>query len=567
MINDCPLDASPNPGAVAVLKISKISLTFSEKGIINYTIGEIQNTPPERSKNMKRPVSVPSAPFVAVILFVCALVFVFPTPSHAGHALIPMTDEYVYLAQSREEIIAAWGGNKEVLILASELAASRKTAVLRFIALPARPTVETSSKEALSRLDALLTGKAPQIGVIVDGRKTNKHAEIGIELISESTVSPRDITVVRIETFEGFERWVTDLMKREGVENPAPRIEQYRAVVTDYLSRNIKYFVFDVVTVGEKKAAVDPLVLRFRADCLFVPFLVSSRTSGMSAVDLYLVAPGSPKAGAVPYCFSPLSYKIPDGIDFSKYPHLLKQYNPLTYPKDHPVSFPVTMPDRVALSPAVAQVIPGWATKARFAAFRYRGDLSGLSADITLTRDDFEDADFETAAEAGKAAGEFGATAPDEKFNILTAIGAGRFPTDGSDPYTAGAAIDGDPSTPYILPRNGEWIIDCSKERKIDGIEIVAAVTKPDIVPSKNRLCLYASDTGEFSGEEKRIDTCVVRSYTSTTGADDPTRYAEKVVLTDRRFSARFLKITYPYSESICNIYLFEVMPWGRKKD
>ena len=262
-----------------------------------------------------------------------------------------------------------------------------------------------------------------------------------------------------------------------------------------------------------------------------------------------------------------MAYTIPDTIDFSKYPNLLKKYNPLTYPADHPASFPVSMTDRVALSPVVAEVIPGWTTKARLTAFKYRGELSGLFTDMSLGRDDFTDADFETAADALKEARDFAAFAPDEKFNVLTAIGAGPFPTGGSDAYTSAAAADGDPSTPYVLPRNGDWIIDLARERKIDGIEIVAAVTKPDIVPSKNRLSLFASDTGEFSGEEKRVDSCVVRSYTSTTGPDDPTRYAERIVLTDRRFSARFLKITYPYSESICNIYLFEVMPWEQRED
>ncbi len=51
------------------------------------------------------------------------------------------------------------------------------------------------------------------------------------------------------------------------------------------------------------------------------------------------------------------------------------------------------------------------------------------------------------------------------------------------------------------------------------------------------------------------------------TEIDDPTRNAERITLTDRRFSARFLKITYPYSESISNLYLFEVIPWGEKED
>lgn len=516
---------------------------------------------------MKSPSSAPAAPFIAALFFVCTLAFFLPTPSYAGHALIPMTDDYVYLSQSRAEIIAAWGGNEEVLVLSTELAASRNVSVIRFIALPTYPTVEGTPPEALSHLGALLTKKAPLLDVIVDGRKTKKHADLGVELISETAVTPRDIYIVRIETFDAFERWMTDLLARHGVGDPAPLIERHRAVVSDYLSRNIKYFVFDIVTVGEKKAAIAPLVLRFESDSLFVPLLISSRTSGTSTVDLFLVAPGKPARGTVPYSFDPLSYKIPDGIDFSKYPHLLKKYNPLTYPNDHPVSFPLAMPDRATLSPSVARVIPGWTTKAHFTGFRYRGDLSGLSIDMSLTKDDFEEADFETVAEAGRQADEFRAAAPEGRFNILTAAGTGPFATGGSDPYAAGAAADGDPSTPYILPRNGRWIIDFERERKIDGVEIMAAVAKPDIVPSKNRLTLYASDTGEFSGEERRIDTCVVRSYIATTGVDDPAGHAERIVLTDKRFSARFLRITYPYSESICNIYLFEVMPWGKKEE
>ncbi len=168
---------------------------------------------------MKRP---PSVPFVVAIFFVCALAFSLPTPSHAGHALIPMTDDYVYLSQSREEIIAAWGGNEEVLILTAELAASREVSVIRFIALPTYPTVEGTSREAVSRLDALLTKKAPLLSVVIDGRKTDKRADLGVELISETTVGPRDIYVVRIESFEEFERWVADLMTRGGVRESRP---------------------------------------------------------------------------------------------------------------------------------------------------------------------------------------------------------------------------------------------------------------------------------------------------------------------------------------------------------
>jgi hypothetical protein len=537
---------------------------MSVKVIIQYTFGKIRKIPPERRKEMKRPLPVP---FVSAILSLCAVAFAVPAPSLAGQGLIAASDEYVYLTESRQEIIAAWGGTDEALILTEELTASKTTPVIRYIAFPALPTVNEASPEALSRIHDLISKKAPKIAIMVGGRKTYKPAVIGIEPISSTTIAPRSIRIVRIESMDDFTRVAGELMKAEGVKDPAPRIERHRAVVEDCLARNLNYFVFDVVSVGERKVAAGPVLFRFKSGSLFVPFITSSRTPGVSAVDLFLVAPGSPKGGAIPSAFGSIAYKIPEGIDFAKYPQLLKKYNPLTYSTDHPVSFPVSMTERVSLSPAVADAVPGWETKARLAAFRYRGDLSNLWTNVSLGMDDFTEGDFETAERAVKDAGEFAVEAPDEKFNILTAPDGDHFKTRGTDPYTSSAAVDGDPSTPYTLPVNGEWVIDLTKKHRIDGVEIVATVTKPDIVPSKNRLCLYISDTGEFSGEERRLDTCVVRSFTSTMEVDDPSRYAERTMLTDRRFSTRFLKITYPYSESISNLYLFEVIPWGEKQD
>ncbi len=487
-------------------------------------------------------------------------------PSYGGSAYLPISDRYVYLSESRQTVIAAWNGTEEVLILTAEPASSRETKVIRFIPFPTKPTVEDVPSAILDRIQKLIARNAPKIGVFVDGRRTNKSAVIGIDLMIETKLGPHNIAVVKIESTEAFDQWITDYLKKQGIKDPAPDTGRYKAVVNDYLARNIKYFVFDVVTVPEKPTAINPLAFTFETDSLFVPFVISSRNSGSPQVDLFLVTPGAPKKWVIPSAFSPVTYKFPEGIDFSKNPGIVEKYNLMTFSPDHPVAFPMSLLDRVFLSPLIARVIPGWKTKAYFTALRYKGSLSYLGSDIMLTAADLQSPDFDAVKKAVSDADEFRERVPEDIFDMVAGPSAVPFVTGGTDAYTSRAAVDGDPSTPYILPLKGEWTIDLSDRRRIEGIEIIAAVTKPDIVPSKNKLYLYASDTGEFKGEERRVDTCVVRSSTSTRDVDDPSRRAEKVVLTDRTFSARWLKIKYSYSESISNLYLFEVMIWGDKE-
>jgi hypothetical protein len=508
----------------------------------------------------------PSRPIIPafIALFV---VFFLPLPSSAGRAAIPATDRYVYLSESRETIIAAWSGTEEVLIVTTEIASSEATKVIEFIALPERPTVEAVPETILDRLSGLIDQNAPQVTTYVSGRKTTKGAVIGTDLIDETTIVPHGVAVVKIESFDDFERWVSDCLDKEGIKDAVPDIRKYRPAVSECLARGMTYFVFDVVTVGEKKAATRPLMYRFRTDSLFVPLAVSPRPSGTPDVDLFLVTPGIPKKQATPPAFEPIRYRLPEDIDFSKYPHLLKKYNPLTFSSDHPVSFPIGPVERVRLSPAVASIVPGWRTKAYLTALRYRGSLSSFSADIDLSVDDFELADFDAAGDALVAAEEFRAFAPDGMVNLIAGPSAVPFVAGGTDAYTARAAADGDPSTAYVLPLSGDWTVDLGGEREIEGVWLLTAVTKPDIVPSKNKLCLYASDTGEFAGEERRIDTCIVRSRTPSDTDDDPSTRVDRIALTDKGFTARWLKIDYPYSESISDLFLFEVMIWGEKEE
>ena len=255
-----------------------------------------------------------------------------------------------------------------------------------------------------------------------------------------------------------------------------------------------------------------------------------------------------------------------------------------------PVSIPLDMADRVTLSPAVAALLPGWNTKTYLTVVRYDGPLAKLSGDLMLEKSDFSDADFKSVGKALEDIKRIADYAPPGMVDLATAATDGA-PTVAASAegayvyylpggayhstrrveltaaYTAPAAVDGDPSTPFILQQGKSWSIDLGRIEQIDTVDILASVPIPDKGTTFTYgLRLTASDTGKFSGEEKMVGSGLIESFTQTDDADDVSRRASLVRLTEKPLRARYLKIEYiPYG-AYNDIYLFEVMPWGKAR-
>jgi hypothetical protein len=208
-------------------------------------------------------------------------------------------------------------------------------------------------------------------------------------------------------------------------------------------------------------------------------------------------------------------------------------------------------------------MLPGWESDIHLTAVTYDGPMKALKGDLFLGRYDFTIADFDGVAEAMDEA--YSPTGPEGAANLalmsFNGGDAGGVVTGGSDDITAPAAVDGDPSTPYTIPVWGTWWIDLGEVKSIDSVEILAASAEPDIEPSGNTIYLSVSETGKFEGEEKRLEKAEVTSHTDLVETD-PTRLSERIMIREKPFEARWLMISYPYSESMSSLYLFEVMIW-----
>jgi hypothetical protein len=519
--------------------------------------------------------SLGAALFVApIIVFACCL------PSYADRGMMMVSaDPGITLTEGAQRAVIAFNGSEEILILSTDIRSSADGTALEFLPLPSPPEIEESSRDIFERALYLISAHAPEISSedVMRNGPEGRGGFGGIEVLTKKTVGPHDITVVKIEGTEHFAEWIGNLYRAQGIETTPPGIDEMKKVVDRYLARGIPYFAFDLVTIDREGNGVAPLSYRFKTESLYYPLEISSVTTGGTEIDLFLVTPGGPKEKSLPEGFS-----IPDYV-FTTDIFGGKETAPSV-----PVSVPIDMPDRVLLSPAVARLIPGWETKARLTVVRYRGPLSSLSGDLVLMRSDFSDADFEAVTKAvdGRAS-LFDYAHPgtidlavggreDSPPVTTSASGSATFYLGGGpfsagnvftfeSSYTAPAAADGDPSTPFVLRHDGTWSIDFGKIREVDTVDVLAAVPIPDRDTSYTYgLRLLASDTGRFAGEQKMVGSGIIESYTRADESDDPARHARLIRLAGRPFTARFLRIEYiPYG-AYNDIYLLEVMPWGK---
>ena len=510
---------------------------------------------------IKRPTAVHMCACAAVIAMTVLLLS--SAPAFADRGALPIAlDANISLFEPAQRGLIAFNGTEELLVLATETGASTKTDVIEFLPLPSPPDAVFEADTALfERVFDLIEQNAPRIFIPFydnDGMMRGGEEQIleGISVVMTATVGVHDVTVVEVTDADAFFSWLTDFYAARGIDALPGSAAGFTGLVESYLAQDIRYFVFDVVSLDETPRGVTPLAYRFKTDSLYYPLAISSKNRGNGRIDLFLMTPGVPKPEALPAGFSFATYRAPESVSLTKDEATVE-----------PISFPVSMPDRVAVLPTLATMLPGWESDIHLTAVTYDGPLKALGEDLVLGWGDFENPDFDGVAEAGERANYLAGPGGASDLALVSpdANDPKTILTGGSNDITAPAAADGDPSTPYTLPILGTWWVDLGEVKSIHSIEILATSVEPDIEPSGNTIYLYVSENGKFSGEEKRLEKAVVTSYTDLMESD-PTHLAKRFTIRDKPFEARWLMISYPYSESMSPLYLFEVMIWENEQ-
>ncbi len=181
----------------------------------------------------------------------------------------------VHLDQTAQNAIVAWNGEQEIIILSNDIKSDVKATALRMVPLPSNPSeIKEGSFETFEKLVEIINEKIARIQTPGYGKGLAEGTDAGVEITFHKKIGAHDVTVVKVNDLDYFLNWIKDFADGKGLEVKEIS-KQFRNGVKNYLKRDIKHFVFDVIEAGETKESIKPLIYKFDADYLYYPLLIS----------------------------------------------------------------------------------------------------------------------------------------------------------------------------------------------------------------------------------------------------------------------------------------------------
>ncbi len=226
------------------------------------------------------------------ILFFISIIY--PAISYADKCV--WWPEDARLTEDSQKAIIIHNKQEEVLILGTELQADRKTGVLEFIPFPSEPVVSLAKGNPFEEINKLLKHKNVIMlsrGIYKGGRGGGDTVE-PVEIRFSQKIGLHDVTVIKINDINAFNKWVIDFLDKKGFKNiELKALRNFSNIAEDYIKKGFHYFVFDYVQLEDTKKFVEPLIYRFKTDKLYYPFKTSNNVGGRGSVELVLILPGS----------------------------------------------------------------------------------------------------------------------------------------------------------------------------------------------------------------------------------------------------------------------------------
>ncbi|ADP71968.1 proteinase inhibitor I2 Kunitz metazoa [Rhodomicrobium vannielii ATCC 17100] len=217
-------------------------------------------------------------------------VFLIPLPALADMGRVMVSNQGVTVEESAQKAIILANGREEVLILGTEIGASGKTSILRFIPFPAEPKAELAAPGAFQQLASLAKKYDLRFQSRWQTKGGSSSKDEGVKVVSSARLGAHDLTTVRIRDVAAFRSWVNDYFKSHDL----PLADAYpteEAIVADYVARGLTYFVLDYVALEKETRFIEPVAYRFASAELYYPLVTSNSFGGKGAIELFVVAP------------------------------------------------------------------------------------------------------------------------------------------------------------------------------------------------------------------------------------------------------------------------------------
>lgn len=219
------------------------------------------------------------------------LIVALVAPAQADMGRVHVSASGVIVEETAQKAIILQNGAQEALILGTEIRATAKTPIIRFIPFPTEPHAALAPVHAFDALATIL-GKYKlqfQERWQSKGRGGGTTTQ-GVEVRMEQKLGSHDLTILRVDDASKFRAWVNAYF----VKNGLPHADSYpveESIVADYVKRGYPFFALDRVDAPTQAKFIEPITYQFASSQLYYPLLTSNSFGGKGTIELFIVAP------------------------------------------------------------------------------------------------------------------------------------------------------------------------------------------------------------------------------------------------------------------------------------
>lgn len=229
------------------------------------------------------------------ILLLILFLFI-PLITYADGGMI-VWPRQIHLDETAQNAIVAWNGQEEIIILSNDIESDGEAVALRMIPFPSNPEITEGNFESFEKITEIVNEKIEEIWGHGYPGSTTDEGKLGanraeVEIVFQEQIGAHDLTTVKVNDLDYFLNWIKEFA--EGKELEIKEISQdFKEGISNYMKRDIRYFVFDVINTKETKESINPLAYRFDSDYLYYPLritAVSEIEDSYGRIQLFLIA-------------------------------------------------------------------------------------------------------------------------------------------------------------------------------------------------------------------------------------------------------------------------------------
>lgn len=193
---------------------------------------------------------------------------------------------YAKISEPGQNAVIGWNETHEKMILSTDFRheADRKIEAVRVIPFPSLPSVKESDDKVFEEIDKILSDLMYSVGGDSQEIGLSAADTDGGAVVKWSTdIGSHNLTAYEVNSSEYFGEIVKRKFKGEDIQD-WEMDSSVENIIEDYLERDIRYFVIDVVDLEGRGGKAEPILYEFQTDELYYPLVISGLSERVGGV-------------------------------------------------------------------------------------------------------------------------------------------------------------------------------------------------------------------------------------------------------------------------------------------